>query len=353
MRRYDPWVSVLEIIRILTVVIATIHRLPLTNPDFAIANLQKRYANLAAMGTQLPDPNAIQTPEGFNVDEVAKMLPAEFFQEQHNTAESNSHQTENSRKENNPEDHQQLQTQTEDQTEPPKPSEPSSQTDQPPPDSNPEAKPQNQINKSALALASLGWDNTNNAPTDTTTKTTTTDLISCAACFRRLGLWLYKPRENGTKSVYGTLDAANEHMEYCPWISREAQSGTGTAKPAGEKMEDLRSGWELLVLAGRALYRRRVRSMAAVASVDGVGDGVRGRSASVSVSASQSCVGGDGSPGGTGTGDDHNEGERPGPVVVDEETKKFTDREWWARIRRMKQVLNVRAPRGRKGDGSR
>jgi hypothetical protein len=160
------------------------------------------------------------------------------------------------------------------------------------------------INRTAFALAFFGWDAVSNE---------TAGLVGCSACFRRLGLWMYKPKDNGGATVYDTLDVANEHMEYCPWVSGKAQSGTGKST---EKQADLRSGWELLVQALKVKHRRQVRSSASMDTLHAVSE----------------------TP-----SDDF-------PVVdeVNEEQKKASDREWWAKLRRMRQVLNVKSPHGKK-----
>src|SRR5699024_9441896 len=98
----------------------------------------------------------------------------------------------------------------------------------------------------------------------------------------------------------------------CPWVSGQAQSGTG--KPT-DKSETLRSGWQVSAQALKVKHRRQIRSTASM-------DTLRVGSETPSV--------------------------MDGSVVdseVDEEAKKATDREWWSKIRRMRQVLNVNSPR--------
>ncbi|KAE8151221.1 C3HC zinc finger protein [Aspergillus avenaceus] len=235
---------------------ATIHRLALSNPDAAISGFQTRYTNIVKMGNQLPSQDIIQTPESFDIETIIRILPHGFGDNEN----------------------------TDDAPQTPQPS-----------DSN-----KDMINRTALALAFFGWDTVSDGAAG---------LAGCSACFRRLGLWMYKPKENGDVSVYDVLDVCNEHMEYCPWVNGKAQSGTG--KPS-EKPTELRSGWEILAQALRVKHRRSVRS---TASID-----------SRAVSESPSM---DGS-------------------VFDEtngEAKKASDREWWAKLRRMRQVLNVKSPK--------
>ena len=161
---------------------------------------------------------------------------------------------------------------------------------------NPIERRKSSINHSALALALCGWDAVAGGASE---------LIECGACFRRLGLWLYRPKDNGGVTVYNTLNAADEHIEYCPWVNRQAQSGTGRAT---DKPEDLRNGWELLAQAIKVKHRRQVRATTST-------DTLRG----------------------------NQETDLSGaPSEVEDETRKASDREWWAKVRRIRQVLNIK-----------
>jgi hypothetical protein len=97
-------------------------------------------------------------------------------------------------------------------------------------------------------------------------------------------------------------------MEYCPWINGKAQSGTG--KPT-EKPEDLSSGWEILAQSIRTKHRRRVKSLTTV----------------LEQSPGDSDV--------TSTDFD----------AVDEIAQKAKDREWWSKLRRVRDALHVKAPK--------
>ncbi|BCS20719.1 uncharacterized protein APUU_21151A [Aspergillus puulaauensis] len=247
---------------------ATIHRLPLTNPDIAISKFQTRYSHLLKMADQLPGPESIQVPEGFNAQDVISILPAGAFppsEEHKEPVEDNQPGSENSQ-------------------------EPASER---PVQSDPP------INESAFILAFLGWDSFDGA----------VNMAGCSACFRRLGFWMYKPKATEDASSHDPLDAANEHMEYCPWINGKAQSGTGNPS---EKPEGLRSGWELLAQALKVKHLRQTRSSTPMGS--------RAGSEAPSM--------------------DDPEIDEPNDVA-----KKAKDREWWAKIRRMRQVLNVKSPK--------
>ena len=271
---------------------ATIQHLPLTNTDTAFSELRDRYLHLAGMGDLLPAESAIQTPEGFDLDGVIAMLPDDWSDKSPETSGAGP----------TPEPGQAAEsTDAQATIEAPGAKTPENQTNGFNHDTTPEpsAKDSSQsINRAALAMAFFGW----NAVSDGAA-----GLVACKACFRRLGLWMYKPKPNGDVTVYTSLDAATEHMEYCPWIDRLAQSGTG--KP-NEKPDNLRSGWELVVQAVKVKHRRRIRSVGSTDTLT-------------------------------------TESMTPSPGVdeeVDEETKKKTDREWWAKIRRVRQVLTSKSP---------
>lgn len=65
------------------------------------------------------------------------------------------------------------------------------------------------IHQDTLRLAMCGWQ----------FSLTRDDVAECRACFRSLGLWLYR----GPQSIVERLDAVENHLEYCPWRSPEAQ----------------------------------------------------------------------------------------------------------------------------------
>lgn len=249
------------------------------------------------MEDKLPAENIVQTPESFDLDGIINVLPEKFTEpeKQNETSEAQT-QLETQPE---PQPATQQETQPETQSETPKAGE--NQVNVPKPEETAQKIPP--INKAAIALALFGWDTVSDGAAG---------LAGCGACFRRLGLWMYKPKDNGEIRVYDALEVANEHMEYCPWINSQAQSGTGN--PA-EKPEALRNGWELLAQALKVKNRRQIRSTASM-------DTLRAGSEAPSI--------------------------EDGPVVdggVDQETKKATDREWWSKIRRMRQVLNVKSPR--------
>ncbi|KAL2857966.1 C3HC zinc finger-like-domain-containing protein [Aspergillus pseudoustus] len=240
----------------------TIHRLQLTNPDTAISVFRTRYSRLLKIAEQLPDPASLQTPEGFDAQYIMCILPDTPLRAE--PAETQRTGSENG------------------------------QEGEPLPtvQSHP-------INEVAFVLAFFGWNTIDGSP----------GLAACSACFRRLGLWIYKSKDKGETSSHDSLDVANEHMEYCPWINGNAQSGTG--KPS-EKKDTLQSGWEALVQAVKVKHIRQTRSSTPIGS----------RAGSEAPSMDGSLFGED-----------------------NDDVKKAKDREWWAKIRRMRQVLNVNSPK--------
>ncbi|CEO60674.1 hypothetical protein PMG11_05268 [Penicillium brasilianum] len=250
---------------------ATIQHLPLTNTDAAITGLRTRYLHLAEIGDKLPAHDSVRTPEGFDLESMVKSLPEDWFEEPNKVSEATHQSTEANGDENET-------------------------------DLQPAGRPLPNINRAALAMSFFGWDSTIDG---------SKDLAACRACFRRLGLWMYKPKENGEVSVYTSLDVVTEHMDYCPWVDRKAQSGTGKAN---EKTADLRSGWEIVTEAVKVKHRRRIRSVASVGTL---------RTEPSTPSAD--------------TFSDE--------TAENEETKKAADREWWAKIRRMRHVLTHKSPR--------
>ncbi|PYH45063.1 uncharacterized protein BP01DRAFT_416047 [Aspergillus saccharolyticus JOP 1030-1] len=207
---------------------ATIHRLPLSNPDTAISALRTRYTNLVKMADQLPAYATIQTPESFDIDSIIGTLPAEFGS---NGSNGSNEKPQDAAGNENSQDAEKTQD--------------SNQTI-----SSDEAS----INMTAFTLAFFGWDAVPDG---------TAGLAGCSVCFRRLGLWMYKQKTNGDAALYDTLDVALGHMEYCPWVNGTAQSGTGRAS---EKPENLRCGWQLLSQALKVRHRRQIRSSVSVSS---------------------------------------------------------------------------------------
>lgn len=242
---------------------ATIHRLALSNPESAISTLRDRYLKVVGIDGQLPARETIELPEQVILNDIINILPPDFLDGKPASENENSGE-----KISNPDGAQ-------------------------------------AIDEKAFALAFFGWD---------VVKDGSNGLLECRACFRRLGLWLYKPKEDGKEAVYDKLAVHDEHMEYCPWVDGKAQSGTGKS---GQRPEDLLSGWQVLAQDIRTKHRRRVKSM---------GD------SSAEAPSRAPSRGSDVSSFDATTADD-------------DAAKKAKDREWWSKLRRMREALNVKGPK--------
>lgn len=109
------------------------------------------------------------------------------------------------------------------------------------------------INRAALIFAFFGWQATEPGPRS--------GMAKCEACFRTLGLWLYKPSSPSATPVIDCLYVAGEHRDYCPWVNPISQSGVVSSTSALDTdsvLEGL-AGWEVLVKVVLAELMRRKR----------------------------------------------------------------------------------------------
>lgn len=231
---------------------ATIHRLALSNPEAAISTLRDRYLKVAGIDGQLPANETIELPEQLVLSDILNILPPDFLENEASSEQSSSQE--------------------------------GSQA----------------IDEKAFAFAFFGWD---------VVKDGSSGLLECRACFRRLGLWLYKPKEDGKEAVYDKLAVHNEHMEYCPWVDGKAQSGTG--KP-GQRQEDLLNGWQVLAQDIRTKNRRRLKALGSSAETPSR---------------------------------DSDASSFDAPTAEDDAAQKAKDREWWSKLRRMREALHVKGPK--------
>ncbi|KAI5286968.1 mRNA cap guanine-N7 methyltransferase [Ascosphaera aggregata] len=257
----------------LTKCVDTIQHLPLTKPDIAVSVLKQRYLGLLRIQSKLAGVRSIKTPiSDSEMEEIVKFLPDDFT----STASSSSSSNDEKHKEN--------------------------ETPAPPNLSN-------DLNMSALKLALLGWECDPESPS--------IGLLTCPACFRRLGLWLHTQKQSATttdgdaedEAGIRTLDVALEHQEYCPWINTTTQSCDSAGKISNlSKINPPRPGWEVLVQDIRILHRRQLwtepirspqREAGAVKEIEEIQED-------------------------------------------DEDVRKQRDREWWSKIRRLRQVLKVK-----------
>ncbi|KAK2074577.1 hypothetical protein P8C59_008773 [Phyllachora maydis] len=195
-------------------------RLPLLNPQAILASLRQRYDELLERQDFLPYEFNLRLPERLDMDAVLAILPVNFF------------------------------------TEPPPPPNKAFPPDQAP------ATPR-EPNRSALALAILGWQGLLNAKGGSVPNSS-----SCHTCLRRLGLWMFKSKEVDVETntvlvpaVMDNLDPLREHRFFCPWKNGAAQRNPG-AKPLPSG-EEHKAAWEILVqmIGNEAYVRNRLQEV--------------------------------------------------------------------------------------------
>jgi hypothetical protein len=161
---------------ILISLVDSIFKLPLNHPGTTIHNLRERYDELCKREKALPYMMNMRTPPGFDLDLIMSYLPPDFF------ARSSA---------------QQIETPT---------------------------KPE--VNKVAFLMALFGWQGHTHDRLGIQL-----DSVSCQACFRVLGLWLFKSKEVNeageevTGAAMNKLDVVKEHRDYCPWRNAASQNG--------------------------------------------------------------------------------------------------------------------------------
>ena len=161
------------------------------------------------------------------------------------------------------------------------------------------------VDDEALKLALFGWQ----AETEHGLK-----LATCNACFRRLGLWLYVPRENADGSseekeaIVSRLNLVEDHRSYCPWINKSSQSGETTSQVGAPERTEL-AGWEILVKAIENA-RHTLGDYSDIESSTDIG---------ISSSASTS---------------------------LDKTERDAQDQERWTKIKKLKQVFRVKRAKG-------
>lgn len=264
---------------ILTFFSDTIYRLPLAHQATTLNGLRLRYESLVAIYSDLP--STLSTPPSFTLS-ASHRLSQVFHPSVANSTTSPA---------------------------------------TPPSDSSPPIP----INHEALILALFGWQ---------AEPSQISGLVSCPACFRRLGLWLFKSPTPPASPSMTRLDVLTEHRDYCPWINPNSQS-LGTSTPDTQQPHQPRSstsglaGWEILL--------RVVNNHAQLLRA-----GITSRPAP--------SWGPD--PAGV-YGDGESEGARSGSAAGesgDAKARDARDSERWAKLKKLKQVFHVKRGKG-KGKG--
>lgn len=175
------------------------------------------------------------------------------------------------------------------------------------------------INREALTLALFGWQ---------AEPSPIPGLATCHACFRRLGLWLFKYTSPPSSPSMTRLDVVAEHRDYCPWVNPDSQSLAVTShdqhqpNTPGSSTSDL-AGWEILSrVVNISAHLSRIENGARPSSPMEV-NGVDG------------------------------DGESEAVAVLDEvgnnKATDVKDRERWAKLKKLRQVFHVKRGKGKGG----
>ena len=318
-------------------------RLPLPNHKLALETLRQRYDELCQRKDFLPYEFNLRLPEGLDLDIILSYLPPNFF------------------------------------TEPPPPSNTTttSQPASPSPSSTSQQPPA--INRTALALALLGWQGLLNPRLGTAVPNS----ASCHTCLRRLGLWMFKSKQVdlATNTILvpapmDHLDPLREHRFFCPWKNPQAQRNPGAKPLAGGERD--KAAWEVLVEGLRNESRLREkgrdllhgRSKSSGSGFLGLGRKEKGTPHRATGSASgllgvpmtpdnRSGVSGqqqpNSAPGGLHVGADPEGGdegdlgaEEDDDEEESEEARKKKDQAMMSRLRRVKSLFNTKGSKLKK-----
>ncbi len=268
-------------------------RLPLANPQTALARLRLRYDELCTRKDFLPYEFNLVLPHDLDMDAVLKNLPPTFF------------------------------------TEPP----PAVLTSSSSP------------NRVALILAVMGWQGLTNSRIGPVPNS-----ASCHSCLRRLGLWMFKSKqvdlETNTVLVPAPmdhLDPAREHRFFCPWkngsVQRNPGAGPGTARSRSRSngSADDKPGWEILVqvIKNDAYLRNRT-------SVVSQGGGARSRGGPLSAPATTTETPGRPDTSGTLGGVSIMVPDGEDAEMEDEAVREAKDKERWARLRKVRSLFDTK-----------
>ena len=151
--------------------------------------------------------------------------------------------------------------------------------------------------------------------------------VSCHACFRVLGLWLFKSKEVNeageevVEPAMNGLDVVTEHRDYCPWRNAVSQNGSkATSIPGKSAM----AGWEIVV---RVLKNNYQLSHSGEKQAEKAAD-----PASI-IEAKEGALGADDDEDATSI-------------------REQKDKERWARLRRVKSLFDTKAGRKLQRSGS-
>ncbi|KAG0645776.1 Zinc finger C3HC-type 1 [Hyphodiscus hymeniophilus] len=241
----------------------TIFKLPLNDAHTTLANLRGRYDELCLRKDTLPYDFNLRLPESFFLDTILSYLPPNFF---------------------------------------------TSSTETISPKAQPPEIPE--FNKVAFQLALFGWQGSTHPRLGDQLGT-----VTCTACFRQLGLWLFKSKGVDAEGVEtevaicDCLDTVEQHRPYCPW--RNAISQNGSVKSSTSDL----AGWEIVMRVLKNDYYLRT------------GGGKESRPVTAASVGSEEIG--------------KESGEEDEALRRDERDAK--DKERWARLRRVKSLFDTKA----------
>jgi hypothetical protein len=181
MHWYDH--QTLQVLLFLIFPTAAIQRLPLYDAPTTLSDIRQRYESLLAISRELPD--SITTPPDYDVKHILQLTPKSFFDGLPSAIDG---------------------------TDP--------------------TIPLN-IHVKAFTMSLFGWSAHDSLP----------DITTCSACFRRVGLWIFRTdNENAREPIIARLDLVEEHRDYCPWKNAHAQN-SGRYAAISEEIP----GWKQLV----------------------------------------------------------------------------------------------------------
>lgn len=168
-----------------------------------------------------------------------------------------------------------------------------------------------ELNKVAFQMALFGWEGHTHDRLGAQLGS-----VSCQACFRVLGLWLFKSKkvneagEEVEGPVVDCLNVVSEHRDYCPW--RNPRSQNGSVKSSTSSL----AGWEVILRVLKNDYYLKHN-----------GDRPSENSRPMS-------------------SDNHSEMSIFGVEIEDEDAKIIRDekdKERWARLRRVKSLFDTKS----------
>ena len=268
----------------------TVHRLPLASQATAISNLRDRYDSLVAMRSDLP--SDISYPSALDIPTLTRQAQALL---------------------KSPSPLGQPQT-------PQEPTQDTSTTDQ-------GSLVSEEIIQPALLLSLFGWQAGSEQ---------ISGLVTCNACFRRLGLWLFRTLEStsteaASEAPMTRLDVIGEHRDYCPWVNAASQNGLVPIT----KDQAPRAGWEILRQVVRSNSRPRSSdSLPALTPAQEDGATSRPNSGGSSTTMADSTVVDSASV-------------APSSTAADTVSRDEKDKERWARLKKLKQAFHVKKDKGK------